>query len=41
VEKHFTGSQTIRDMVIGISDGLLIGGGLAAAAAFSIAKLIS
>lgn len=24
IEKHFTGSQTIRDLVIGMSDGLTV-----------------
>ena len=59
-EKHFTASATVRDVVIGMSDGLtvpfalaaglsgaveasaiIITAGLAAAAAFFIARLIS
>jgi hypothetical protein len=42
VEKHFTGSQIIRDIVIGMSDGLtVLIGGLAAGTAFLIARLVS
>ena len=31
IEKHFTGSQVIRDIVIGMSDGLTVPFALAAA----------
>jgi hypothetical protein len=44
VERHFTGSATVRDIVIGMSDGLTVPvliGGLAAAAVFLIARAIS
>jgi hypothetical protein len=60
IEHHFTGSELVRDIVIGMSDGLtvpialaaglssianstaiVITGGLAAAVAFGLAKLIS
>jgi len=27
IEKHFTGSQTIRDLVIGMADGVILGKG--------------
>jgi len=27
IEKHFTGSQTIRDLVIGMTDGVILGKG--------------
>lgn len=51
VEKHFTAGEAVRDVVIGMSDGLTVPfarsalqttvvGGLAAAAAFGIARWI-
>jgi hypothetical protein len=55
VEKHFTVSEVVRNIVIGMSDGLtvtvktpirsawqtVVVGGLAASAAFLLAKLFS
>jgi hypothetical protein len=42
IEKHFTGSATLRDVVIGMAEGLTVPfavGGLAAAAAYYLAQL--
>jgi hypothetical protein len=38
-ESHFTASASMRDVVIGMSDGLTVG--IAAAAAFGLARLVS
>jgi VIT1/CCC1 family predicted Fe2+/Mn2+ transporter len=38
VEKHFTGSQTIRDLVIGMSDGLTVPFALAAGLSGAVAS---
>jgi VIT family len=38
VEKHFTGSQTIRDIVIGMSDGLTVPFALAAGLSWAVAN---
>ena len=52
-EKHFTASESVRDVVIGMADGLTVpfalaaglqtvgNGGFAAAVAFGIARWIS
>jgi len=41
VETHFKSSETVRDMVIGMPDGLTVPFALAAGAAFAMAKVIS
>jgi hypothetical protein len=43
VEKHFTGSETVRDVVIGMADGLTVPFALAAglSAAISSTKMIA
>ena len=38
IEKHFTGSQTIRDIVIGMSDGLTVPFALAAGLSGAVAS---
>ena len=38
IEKHFTGSQTIRDLVIGMSDGLTVPFALAAGLSGAVAS---
>ena len=38
VEKHFTGRQTIRDIVIGMSDGLTVPFALAAGLSGAVAN---
>ena len=38
LEKHFTGSQTIRDLVIGMSDGLTVPFALAAGLSGAVAS---
>jgi hypothetical protein len=40
-QAHFTGSETVRDMAIGMSDGLTVPFARAAGAAFGMAKVIS
>lgn len=40
-QTHFTGSEFVRDIVIGMSDGLAcVSGGVAASAAFLIAQAL-
>jgi hypothetical protein len=41
VEQHFTGSATVRDVVIGMSDGLTVPFALAAGFAYGLARLVT
>jgi hypothetical protein len=40
IERHFTASAMVRDVVIGMADGLTVPFALAAMAAFAIARAI-
>ena len=41
LEQHFSGSDTVRDVVIGMADGLTVPFALAAGLAYLIAKSIA